>query len=291
MVGAIYVALSAWLMLGDDFYGHKIMPGVEWRSFAVVSAIPAIVALVLTYHVIPESPRFLVNKRLFVQAAEVLNALSTLQIDASDLEIDAENSTKSFTADTSVVSSPAFTLPGAVKNGYTPVGSVAAPPPRASTDSQDSIASRGSLTRSIAAAVETSTLALLFKGSLLRTSATLIVIWFTLSFGSYGMSTWISTLFSDVGIGNPYAAAFIFALANLPGNIISLMYIETFGRRWLLSMGMSLAAVSALGFALDTRLPAVVVTCAALFNAFSVVGWNSLDCLSGKHAAAATSSI
>jgi hypothetical protein len=45
---------------------------------------------------------------------------------------------------------------------------------------------------------------------------------------------------------------------------------------------MCLAAASALGFALDTRLPAVVVTCAALFNAFSVVGWNSLDCLSGN---------
>jgi MFS family permease len=283
MVGAIYVALSAWLMLGDDFYGHKIMPGVGWRPFAVVSAVPAIVALVLTFQVIPESPRYLVNKRQFAEAAAVLNALSTLQIDASDLEIEAENNTKSFTADTSVASSPAFTLPGSLKSGYTRVGSVPAiVPARTSTDSQDSHVSNGSLTGSLAAAMETSTLGLLFQGSLLRTSVTLIVIWFTLSFGSYGMSTWISTLFSDVGIGNPYAAAFIFALANLPGNIISLMYIETYGRRWLLSMGMCLAAASALGFALDTRLPAVVVTCAALFNAFSVVGWNSLDCLSGN---------
>jgi MFS family permease len=96
------------------------------------------------------------------------------------------------------------------------------------------------------------------------------------------MSTWISTLFEDVGIGNPYAAAFIFALANLPGNIVSLVFIEKYGRRWLLSGGMCLAAVSALGFALDTHAAGVVVLCAALFNAFSVIGWNSLDCLSGK---------
>lgn len=28
---------------------------------------------------------------------------------------------------------------------------------------------------------------------------TLMCIWFTLSFGSYGLSTWISTLFQDIG--------------------------------------------------------------------------------------------
>jgi len=129
-------------------------------------------------------------------------------------------------------------------------------------------------------------IALLLRDDRKGTTLILSVIWFMLSFGSYGMATWISTLFADVGISNPYAASFIFALANLPGNAASLLYIEVYGRRRLLCGGMVLAAVSVLGFALDTSTPWVVVTCSSLFNAFSVMGWNSLDCLSGEAAAA-----
>ena len=35
-----------------------------------------------------------------------------------------------------------------------------------------------------------------------------------------------------------------------------------------------------LGLPFGEDYPVVVVTCAALFNAFSIVGWNALDCLS-----------
>lgn len=274
MVGAIFVAFSAWIMLGDDFYGKKIMLGVGWRPFAVVSALPAIAAMFLTYHNIPESPRFLVSKKRFEEAAIVINSVSAVRIEASDLAyIDEAPNCKTFhkalSADQERGLSKAFTG----QTGYQPIDS----PPQASASQRLSIDSNTSQKSVLA----TSTIALLFQGDLYRTSVTLIIIWFTLSFGSYGMSTWISTLFSDVGIGNPYAAAFIFALANLPGNVISLLYIEVYGRRWLLSMGMCLAGGSALGFAFDTKLPVVVVLCASLFNAFSVVGWNSLDCLSG----------
>jgi MFS family permease len=80
-------------------------------------------------------------------------------------------------------------------------------------------------------------------------------------------------LFEDVGIGNVYASAFIFALANLPGNIVSILYVEQIGRRRLLFYGMVLAGISTVGFALGTAVPAVVVISATLFNAFSVAGW------------------
>lgn len=108
----------------------------------------------------------------------------------------------------------------------------------------------------------------------------LMIIWFTLSFGSYGISTWISTLFEDIGLSNAFADAFIFALGNLPGNIVSIVYIESIGRRWLLSGGMVMAAVASVGFAVGEAIPWLVVLCATLFNAFSVAGWNSLDCMS-----------
>jgi MFS family permease len=111
----------------------------------------------------------------------------------------------------------------------------------------------------------------------------LILIWFTLSFGSYGISTWISLLFFDVGITNIYASSFIFAIANLPGNYFSIQFMDKFGGRRLLFYGMCLSGISVLGFAFDTTQPVVVILSASLFNCFSVVGWNSLDCLSVEY--------
>ena len=55
--------------------------------------------------------------------------------------------------------------------------------------------------------------------------------------------------------------------------------MDTIGRRLLLSIGMWLAGVSSLVFAFDLNSMAVVVTAAALFNTFSVMAWNALDCL------------
>lgn len=73
MVGAIYTSLFAWLMLGDDLNGDKIMPSyVGWRSFAVVASIPAISTFILTLNYLPESPRYLVNKGKAAKASEIL---------------------------------------------------------------------------------------------------------------------------------------------------------------------------------------------------------------------------
>lgn len=112
------------------------------------------------------------------------------------------------------------------------------------------------------------------------TTLPLLIIWFTLSFGSYGISTWISVLYEDLGISNPYRDDFIYALANLPGNIISILFIEKYGRKKLLCYGMLLAAFSSLGFGLVSSNISIVIGCAAAFNCFSVIGWNSLDCIS-----------
>jgi MFS family permease len=119
----------------------------------------------------------------------------------------------------------------------------------------------------------------LFSKNLWKTTLVFMLIWFTLSFGSYGISSWISVLFDELEINNVYGSTFLFALANLPGNAFSIMYIDVIGRHRLLQYGMCLAALSALGFAFGTASMALVVLCSCLFNAFSVVGWNSLDCM------------
>lgn len=59
-----------------------------------------------------------------------------------------------------------------------------------------------------------------------QTTLTLVVVWFTLSFGSYGVSTWNNVLFADVGLSNPYLCSFIYCVASLPGNAASILLVE-----------------------------------------------------------------
>lgn len=237
MVGAIFVAGAAWLMLGHDSHGNKIIPGSNWHWFAGVCAIPAFTAFLLTLFILPESPRFSIEKLNFDEAAAALNRLSALKTTAQELKIEYYMN-----------------------------------------KSDDGIFEGTKVE------VKASNVPLMFSSrKMTKTSVTLMVIWFTLSFGSYGISTWITTIFDEIGESNPYADAFIFALANLPGNLVSIMLVDKYGRKNLLFFGMVLAGLCSIGFAvLTTRkdMKGPIVFCAAAFNAFSVIGWNSLDCLS-----------
>jgi hypothetical protein len=68
MMGALYTGLAGWVMLGDGAHGSRIMPGVTWRAFALICALPAIAALVLTTYILPESPKHLVSKGKYEEA-------------------------------------------------------------------------------------------------------------------------------------------------------------------------------------------------------------------------------
>ncbi len=124
-------------------------------------------------------------------------------------------------------------------------------------------------------------LALVFSGPLRLTMVRLTVVWFTLCFGTYGLNTWISTIFRDIGIKNEFLPTFLFALANGPGNLASFALIERLGRKKLLAYSMLLAALASFLFALTSaHAPWAAVAAACLFQAFSVAGWNALDALS-----------
>lgn len=269
MVGALYTAFFAWIMLGNDLNGYKILPGVHWRAFAIVCALPAIAAFVLTFAWVPESPRYLYNQRRYEEAAATLKSLTGRHVHADDLRHYRElpSSSISQVGIKSVTTTSSFsTSPSSSYSGF-------------NTGNISSGSSSGqNILKKLLAPV-----AVLFSRHLVRKTCVLLLIWFTLSFGSYGISTWISLLFFDVGITNIYASSFIFAIANLPGNYFSIQYMDKLGGRRLLFYGMCLSAVSVLGFAFDTTQPVVVVLSASLFNCFSVIGWNSLDCLSVEY--------
>ena len=89
-------------------------------------------------------------------------------------------------------------------------------------------------------------------------------------------------LFTDLGFDHPYADQLLFAFASLPGNLVSVFFIEAIGRVRLLSSGMLLAGCCSLGFALFPKNQGAVVLFTALYNAFATAGWNALDCLSAE---------
>lgn len=226
MVGALYASISAWIMLGKTLNGNYILPGVGWRAYAVISGIPALIAFILSFYYLPESPRYLIDKGKKTEAKkelEYMTGMTITNINCSDEENKKEDS---------------------INND------------------------------------NNSALSTLMGPKLRVTTINLIFIWFTLSFGSYGLLTWISNIYKDVGLSNPFADSFIFSLANLPGNLISIVFVEKYGRRSLLCWGMCLAAICSVLFAFNYTNSLYVVIFSSLFNAFSTTGWNSLDCLS-----------
>lgn len=74
-------------------------------------------------------------------------------------------------------------------------------------------------------------------------------VWVALSFGYYGLATWITVLFNACGLTNVYASAFLYCAAQLPGNLAVFGLVDRVGRRPLLLAAMLLAAAAALLFA------------------------------------------
>ncbi|KAF0701059.1 Aste57867_8505 [Aphanomyces stellatus] len=118
--------------------------------------------------------------------------------------------------------------------------------------------------------------AAMLSPSLRLVAVCLFVASFCLSFGSYGISTWITKLFVSIGLANPYANAFLYAGANLPGNLFSFYVVDSWGASTLLMASLVAAAICAMLFAvqLDDS-AAAIVALACLFNALATAAWNA----------------
>jgi MFS family permease len=115
----------------------------------------------------------------------------------------------------------------------------------------------------------------------------LMLAWFGLNFGYYGMATWVTVLLGkSFAGGDTYSMALLYASANLPGNIVSVLLIERVGKQPLLAAAMALSTCAAIGLGLAEISPdghaALIVALAVAFNACATAGWNSLDALSAS---------
>lgn len=121
------------------------------------------------------------------------------------------------------------------------------------------------------------TTAALFQGSLLSRTLPLLVIWLGLSFGYYGVFTWLRPIFVGQGVAvlGTYWFLIVLALAQLPGYALAAYLLERIGRRPTLALFIFTSAAASMVFAVSST-PAVVIG-ASLLLSFSLLGaWGAL---------------
>jgi MFS transporter, VNT family, synaptic vesicle glycoprotein 2 len=117
----------------------------------------------------------------------------------------------------------------------------------------------------------------------LRIKASLFaILWFTLSFGTYSILTWISTIFDKLGFKNPYAYSILFSLGSLPGNIISILFVDRVGKRLMTVCSIFLSVLALIAFTTLRDNVYFAILFATVFNAISVVAWNCLDAFTAE---------
>ncbi|KUF64691.1 Solute carrier family 22 member 7 [Phytophthora nicotianae] len=222
-------------------------------GIAIVS-LPSFVCWMLTYKYVPESAQFFARRRLLTDAEMVVDTIKTTNGDAADHVTESSSLLSQHNTDASEV------------NGYTVVFGPSDP---GIQTERSSLSAYG----------------ILFDPVLRGTTISLLMSWFCLSFGSYGLATWITMLFKRIGLENPFANAFIYAAANLPGNIMTALLMDRLGGRRILAISMLLSAGCATGFAYANSSAsgaAAIVLLASGFNAFSTAGWNAIDLMSAE---------
>lgn len=86
MVGSLFEAIVAWIILGNNLHGHRICPNLTWRAFAATTALPVFISWSMVLGFIPESPRWLLRTGKAVEAKEVLERLGLYDDDDDDTE-------------------------------------------------------------------------------------------------------------------------------------------------------------------------------------------------------------
>jgi len=268
MVGSIYVALVAILSFQMNDW--------SWRVFAVLCAVPSLAGAVAVWLVVPASPRFLAKVGMIEQATETTNTLA-IKMGANTMPVSAAY-------DDGI---------GGVEDTNTfrmlQVDELAQQYPQSGQRGREG---QNFHFTSILSDGMKSTKALYAPNLRKGITLPLQLIWFTLSFGSYGLLTWINSIFVEVNLSNVYFNALLFAAANLPGNILAGALMDRIGRRRLLTVSLSCSAVSLFVFAHysqvrpDVDMPnantTMIVLSACSFQAFSIASWNCLDTITGE---------
>mmetsp|Transcript_10769 Transcript_10769/g.25668 ORF Transcript_10769/g.25668 Transcript_10769/m.25668 type:complete len:673 (-) Transcript_10769:72-2090(-) len=265
MVGSVYVALIAM------WFFQSL--GLSWRIFAIACAVPCAAGFVLVYWYVPESPRFLGLEQRSKEATDVANLLARKMdyvgsgppLTITELEMtfptSAVQDMEQRQHDNSIV-------PGGNGGGRSGAGYFNYYGRLVVMAFRDFLHSTSQL----------------YKPSMIRTTLPLQMAWFALSFGSYGLVTWINTIFVEVKLEDVYLNALLFAFSNAPGNLIAATLMDKIGRSKMLVGSIIASSISLVAFARSAfELNSFgVITSACLFQCFTISAWNTIDTMTSE---------
>mmetsp|Transcript_35220 Transcript_35220/g.71943 ORF Transcript_35220/g.71943 Transcript_35220/m.71943 type:complete len:595 (+) Transcript_35220:112-1896(+) len=285
MVGSIFVSSLAWCLFQLDPM-HELP---IWRVFAATCALPSLLGAWMVYNYVPESPRFYLaaEKCDYELAAKSCNQMAMLL----NVHLDHEKE--------STLLGAAFdhrAVHPLTKDELFSHHQENAANNFNSSENAHSPTNRAKMNQTINSSVDS--LRKLYSSQLLpRTTLPLQLLWFCLSFATYGITTWINTLFVEIQLENVYFNSFLFALSSLPGNIVSMVYSDRYGRKKMLIGSLIGAASGLVVFATTVYAGSrqendgqsntlmqtfVIVLCACAFQAFGTISWNTIDIITAE---------
>lgn len=271
-VGQFYTTLMAWAII-EPLEGVIHVPlGTitlkSWRVYIMLCTFPSISAALL-FVALPESPGFLFEKRKYERLVKVLRGIQWINGLVSRKQ------------------QPKITIESFLDN----------------IEQEPSENHSRSMIAKVLLLLQTSKI--LFGPKFLRATLAMIFIWFTLSFGYYGLLLWFPEYFKCVneitynctfGLedscaadtensipcqvgGNVYLDSLYIAASGIPSILLAIFLVNLIGPRILLGVSMAISALSTLLIWIVPKSEVAIVVLSCVFNALSTVGWNALDVL------------
>ncbi|XP_019934439.2 synaptic vesicle glycoprotein 2B [Paralichthys olivaceus] len=268
MAGNILAAGLAWLVIPSTWAHFSLgtLDFQSWRLFVLLCSIPSLTSALVFRLLMPESPKFLMEAGQEKEAIHVFRLM---------FELNMMGKGKSF---------PEFGLCTSSKHREL-----------------EETSAQGSYRQRLTIILKKGLVPIkqMFNGSLKSRSITLLIIFYCIAFGYYGLWMWFPELFArveeggspcaNVSISSPlqnqscypvktavYMEGFIIAASNLPGNIFTILMMDSTGGKILLCFSLLVSSLSVfLIYVVQTKVQSLILSC--VFSGVSVIAWNALD--------------
>uniref|UniRef100_UPI0037E8BFAB synaptic vesicle glycoprotein 2B n=1 Tax=Semicossyphus pulcher TaxID=241346 RepID=UPI0037E8BFAB len=262
MAGNIVAAGLAWMVIPRKWTEFTVgsLNFQSWRLFVVLCSVPSLTSALFFLLLFPESPKFLMEAGREKEALRVFQQMFELNMRGKDKDF------------------PVFALLTGPKQD------------------PEETRTKGGLACALIKALMP--IKQMFQGSLRIRSIVLLIIFFCISFGYYGLWMWFPELFARLENGGSpcmnetlrplrnhscypvktavYMEGFIIAASNLPGNIFTILMMDSMGGKALLSSSLLVSSVSVfLIYVVQTKYQSLILSC--VFSGVSVIAWNALD--------------
>ncbi|XP_013876463.1 synaptic vesicle glycoprotein 2B [Austrofundulus limnaeus] len=267
MAGNILAAGLAWIVIPRTHISLGFLDFQSWRLFVALCSVPSITSALVFKFFMPESPKFLMEVGQEKEAVRVFKLMFDLNMKGKkkkspEFRLKISSNQGGDLEEIGVAGSGRERLLRTLKKGLMPIKQIFTVPFKA---------------RSVA----------------------LLIIFYCISFGYYGLWMWFPELFTKVeGGGSPcanvslpspltnqscypvktavYMEGFIVAASNLPGNIFTILIMDSTGGKALLSGSLLVSSLSIfLIYVVQTKAQSLVLSC--VFSGVSVIAWNALD--------------